>query len=44
MRTEAELMGVKNFGSTSLDEIKERLEVHNLSLRKRLTPPTGTKP
>jgi DNA-directed RNA polymerase subunit alpha len=34
MRTEAELMGVKNFGSTSLDEIKERLEVHNLSLRK----------
>ena len=34
MRTEAELMGVKNFGSTSLDEIKERLEVHNLSLHK----------
>lgn len=34
MRTEAELMGVKNFGSTSLDEIKERLEFHNLSLRK----------
>ena len=34
MRTEAELMGVKNFGSTSLDEIKERLEIHNLSLRK----------
>ena len=34
MRTEAELMGVKNFGSTSLDEIKERLEAHNLSLRK----------
>ena len=34
MHTEAELMGVKNFGSTSLDEIKERLEVHNLSLRK----------
>ena len=34
MRTEAELMGVKNFGSTSLDEIKERLELHNLSLRK----------
>ncbi|MED5322777.1 MAG: DNA-directed RNA polymerase subunit alpha C-terminal domain-containing protein [Planctomycetota bacterium] len=33
MRTEAELMGVKNFGSTSLDEIKERLELHNLSLR-----------
>jgi DNA-directed RNA polymerase alpha subunit len=27
-------MGVKNFGSTSLDEIKERLEAHNLSLRK----------
>ena len=34
MRTEAELMGVKNFGSTRLDEIKERLELHNLSLRK----------
>ena len=34
MRTEAELMGVKNFGSTSLDEIKEKLELHNLSLRK----------
>ena len=34
MRTEAELIGVKNFGSTSLDEIKERLELHNLSLRK----------
>ncbi|MEC8770849.1 MAG: DNA-directed RNA polymerase subunit alpha C-terminal domain-containing protein [Planctomycetota bacterium] len=33
MRTEAELMGVKNFGSTSLDEIKERLDLHNLTLR-----------
>lgn len=32
-RTEAELMGVKNFGSTSLDEIKERLGELGLSLR-----------
>ena len=31
-------MGVKNFGSTSLDEIKERLEVHNLSLRNWANP------
>jgi DNA-directed RNA polymerase subunit alpha len=34
MRTEAELMGVKNFGMTSLLEIKERLAAFGLSLRK----------
>lgn len=33
MRTEAELMGVKNFGATSLDEIKEKLGEFGLSLR-----------
>ena len=32
-RTEAELMGVKNFGQTSLDEVKERLGAIGLSLR-----------
>ena len=32
-RTEAELLGVKNFGQTSLDEIKERLGDHELSLK-----------
>lgn len=32
-RTEAELLGVKNFGQTSLDEIKERLGDHDLSLK-----------
>jgi len=32
-RTEAELMGVKNFGATSLHEIRERLAQHGLSLR-----------
>jgi len=32
-RTEAELMGVKNFGATSLHEIKERLVQHGLTLR-----------
>jgi DNA-directed RNA polymerase subunit alpha len=32
-RTEAELMGVKNFGATSLHEIRERLVQHGLSLR-----------
>lgn len=31
--TEAELLGVKNFGQTSLDEIKERLVDHELSLK-----------
>lgn len=31
--TEAELMGVKNFGATSLKEIRERLEEFGLSLR-----------
>ena len=31
--TEAELMGVKNFGATSLQEVKERLAENNLSLR-----------
>ena len=33
-RTEAELMGVKNFGATSLDEVKQRLSEHGLKLRK----------
>jgi DNA-directed RNA polymerase subunit alpha len=33
-RTEAELLGVKNFGQTSLDEIKERLTTFGLTLRK----------
>ena len=33
MKTEAELMGVKNFGMTSLVEIKERLAESGLSLR-----------
>lgn len=32
--TEAELMGVKNFGATSLQEIKVKLEENGLSLRK----------
>ncbi len=32
--TEAELMGVKNFGATSLEEIRARLADRNLSLRK----------
>lgn len=32
-RTEAELMGVKNFGATSLTEIKERLIASGLNLR-----------
>jgi DNA-directed RNA polymerase subunit alpha len=32
-RTEAELMGVKNFGATSLSEVKTRLHEHNLELR-----------
>jgi DNA-directed RNA polymerase subunit alpha len=31
--TEAELMGVKNFGATSLQEVKQRLGELNLSLR-----------
>ncbi len=31
--TEAELLGCKNFGQTSLEEIKERLAERNLSLR-----------
>jgi len=31
--TEAELMGVKNFGATSLKEIKERLAEMGLGLR-----------
>lgn len=33
-RTEAELMGVKNFGATSLDEVKIKLTEHGLALRK----------
>ncbi len=32
-RTEAELMGVKNFGATSLQEVKERLAEAGLGLR-----------
>lgn len=32
-RTEAELMGIKNFGQTSLDEIKARLADSGLNLR-----------
>jgi DNA-directed RNA polymerase subunit alpha len=32
--TEAELMGIKNFGSTSLVEVREKLAEHNLELRK----------
>jgi len=32
-RTEAELMGVKNFGTTSLQEVKERLAEAGLGLR-----------
>ena len=32
-RTEAELMGVKNFGATSLDEVNEVLTAYNLELR-----------
>ncbi len=32
-RTEAELMGVKNFGATSLSEVKARLTEHGLALR-----------
>jgi DNA-directed RNA polymerase subunit alpha len=32
-RTEAELMGVKNFGQTSLDEVKLRLGELGLALR-----------
>ena len=33
MKTEAELMGVKNFGMTSLVEIKERLTDMGMGLR-----------
>ncbi|MBI1374341.1 MAG: hypothetical protein GC159_16615 [Phycisphaera sp.] len=33
-RTEDELLGIKNFGSTSLDEIKAKLEEMGLGLRK----------
>ncbi len=33
-RTEAELLSAKNFGQTSLDEIKQRLTASGLSLRK----------
>jgi DNA-directed RNA polymerase subunit alpha len=32
-RTEAELMGVKNFGTTSLEEIQRKLAEHSLGLR-----------
>lgn len=33
-RTEAELMGVKNFGATSLTEVREKLAEHGLDLRR----------
>ncbi|HIN09274.1 MAG TPA: RNA polymerase subunit alpha domain protein, partial [Phycisphaerales bacterium] len=33
IRTEAELMGIKNFGSTSLVEINAGLSAHGLELR-----------
>ena len=33
IRTEAELMGIKNFGTTSLIEINDGLSIHNLELR-----------
>lgn len=33
IRTEAELMGIKNFGTTSLVEINEKLKEHGLELR-----------
>ena len=33
-RTESELLSSKNFGDTSLQEIKLRLEEHSLALRK----------
>jgi len=32
-RTEAELMGIKNFGNTSLVEVRERLATLGLDLR-----------
>jgi len=32
-RTEAELIAIKNFGQTSLNEVKRQLAVHGLSLR-----------
>lgn len=35
-RSEAELMTIKNFGQTSLSEIKRQLEVHGMSLRTSL--------
>ena len=33
IRTEAEMMGIKNFGSTSLIEINEGLQAFGLELR-----------
>jgi len=33
-RTEAELLGCKNFGQTSLNEIKQQLATFGLGLRK----------
>ena len=41
MKTEAELMGVKNFGMTSLLEIKEKLGEMGVSLRKLDTDSEG---
>ena len=32
-RTEAELLGAKNFGQTSLNEVKQRLTEYGLNLR-----------
>ena len=40
IRTEAELLGTKNFGQTSLVEIKQRLTENGLALR-TLDEPSG---
>ena len=37
--TEAELLAVKNFGRTSLDEIKQRLEELGLALKEEAQAP-----
>ncbi len=39
MRTEAELLGTKNFGQTSLTEVKQRLTENGLALRTLDEPP-----
>lgn len=33
MKTEKELLGVKNFGTTSLNEVKQKLAQYGLSLK-----------